>query len=117
MRQGVPGPTSMRRPSSNHQGGVSRWTSTPGSWRRASTRARLEAATALCAIVGPLSEVEGIQPQLGAEGPPQLPRAVELALDVFAHEPVEGSLGEEVSAPARRIFQERERRDAAAVAQ
>src|SRR5438067_13151673 len=96
----------MRRPSSNHHGGVSSLTWRPGSRCSASTRARFDAATALWAMVSTLSEVESIQPELGAQRPPELPRSICASLEVVAHEVIHGGLREQMPAAPPRIAQE-----------
>src|SRR5262249_7650454 len=112
MRQGASRETSMRRPSSCHQRGVNRLSCPRGSAPSASTRARFDAATALCAMLSTLSaldEFKRLQPQLGAERAPQLPGVICLSAGMLAHERVERGLRKEVTALAPRIAQQVER--------
>jgi hypothetical protein len=66
-------------------------------------RARFEAATALCAIVSTLSELERIQPELGAEHSPELPRAIDSGGDMVSNEAIERGLWKDVTATPPRI--------------
>src|SRR3989441_2870006 len=95
-RHPADGGTSMRRPSATPHSGVSRLTATPGSFRNAWVRPRFDAATVLWAIVSTLSELECIQPELGAERPPQLPGAIGTAGNVLVDKRVERRLREQV---------------------
>src|SRR5438128_39177 len=106
----------MRRPSSNHQRGVSRVASTPPLARKASLRRRFEAATALCAMVSTLSELECIQPQLGTERPPQLPGAIRAASHVVVDECIHRRLRKQAPASPRGVAQKLQRGMATPVA-
>src|SRR5437879_1152419 len=140
----------MRRPSSNHQRGVSKLTCTSARLRNASQRRWLDAATALWAIVstfswrdgwrdasplksgvaagggGPqgaadwphaLGELERIQPELGAEGAPELPGTIRCPVEMVVQEPIHGCLRKEVATLSPRIPQQVKRRRGTAVAQ